>query len=174
MGAERPKPWLDDIRGSDAHALIESDEPLIRVNAGPGTGKTTCLRRRAQRLIEGDGVDPKTVFVGTFTRAIANELKRELGEAITVSTLHSHAYQLLRRHPEARQGMELRFLLSFEEDAMLYDINHELKIFPDLWCCSKRAAPITGKPCTPHRLHRCTIQRCRHPVASETPGNAHR
>ena len=132
MGSERPKPWLNDIRGSDAHALIESDDPLIRVNAGPGTGKTTCLQRRARRLIEGDGVDPKTVFVGTFTRAIANELKCELGEAITVSTLHSHAYRLLRRHPEARQGMELRFLLSFEEDAMLYDIIHELDIFPTL------------------------------------------
>lgn len=115
-------PWFDGIEGDDARRLISSDEPLIRVVAGPGAGKTTCLKRRTQRLINGQGVPPDRVFVGTFTRAIAQDLRRELGEDIAVSTLHSLAYRLLRENPAACQGMRLRFLLKYEEDSMLYDI----------------------------------------------------
>lgn len=95
---------------------------MIRVVAGPGAGKTTCLKRRIRRLVEGDGADPTKMFVGTFTRAIAGELKRELDDDIKVQTLHSLALQLLRAHPAACQGMKLRFLLKYEEDVMLYDI----------------------------------------------------
>ena len=40
-----------------------SDAPVMRVVAGPGSGKTTGLRRRVQRLIEGAGVDPERIFV---------------------------------------------------------------------------------------------------------------
>lgn len=115
-------PWLDGISGAAAIDLIRSDDRLIRVVAGPGAGKTTCLKRRTQRLIEGDGVDPGDIFVGTFTRAIASDLRAELGDEIEVSTLHSLASRLLREHPAATQGMRLRFLLAYEEDALLYDV----------------------------------------------------
>jgi superfamily I DNA/RNA helicase len=120
-GAEEPS-WLVGIVGDDARSLIESDDDLIRVVAGPGAGKTTCLKRRIRRLREGDGVAADRIFVGTFTRAIANDLRTELGDDIQVSTLHSLAYGLLRANPSACQGMKLRFLLSYEEAVMLYDI----------------------------------------------------
>ena len=122
LAENRPTPWLDGIEGKNAHELIESDAQVIRVVAGPGSGKTTCLKRRIQRLIQKDRIDPKTVFVGTFTRAIASELREALGTEIRVATLHSLAYELLRKHPVACQGMRLRFLLKFEEDALLYDV----------------------------------------------------
>lgn len=115
-------PWLAEIEGEEARGLIESNAPVIRVVAGPGSGKTTCLKRRTQRLVDGDGIDPKTMFVGTFTRAIASELQEALGHNVRVSTLHSLAYQLLRENPASRQGMSLHFLLKFEQDALLYDI----------------------------------------------------
>ena len=115
-------PWLQGIEGSSAHELIESEAQVIRVVAGPGSGKTTCLKRRIQRLVQKDGIDPNTVFVGTFTRAIASELREALGTKVRVSTLHSLAYKLLRKYPAACQGMRLRFLLRFEEDALLYDV----------------------------------------------------
>jgi superfamily I DNA/RNA helicase len=113
---------LENITGEDARHLIMSDDQLIRVVAGPGAGKTTCLKRRTQRLIERDGGPPADIFVGTFTRAIAKDLQDELGDAVRVKTLHSLAAELLSKKPAARQGMRLRFLLAYEEDAMLYDV----------------------------------------------------
>ena len=117
-------PWLRGIEGSDAQKLIESSAPVIRVIAGPGSGKTVCLKRRIQRLIKKNKVNPETVFVGTFTRAIARELRDALNTQVSVSTIHSLAYELLRNYPEARQGMQLRFLLKYEEDSLLYDIEN--------------------------------------------------
>ena len=114
--------WLEGIEGREARELIESDAEVIRVVAGPGSGKTTCLKRRLHRLVEQRQITPETIFAGTFTRAIARELRDALGEDVRVSTLHSFAYELLRSHPEACQGMRLRFLLRYEEDALLYDI----------------------------------------------------
>jgi DNA helicase-2/ATP-dependent DNA helicase PcrA len=122
-GEDEP-PWLQGIAGDDARELIESDERLIRVVAGPGAGKTTCLKRRTRRLRESKGVPSEKIFVGTFTRAIASDLRNELGEEIAVSTLHSLAYRLLRANPGACQGMKLRFLLVYEEAVMLFDIAH--------------------------------------------------
>ena len=119
-------PWLEGIKGQHARSLIGSDAPIIRVVAGPGSGKTTCLKRRTRRLVQGLNVDGDTVFVGTFTRAIAKELKEALSEEINISTLHSLAYGLLRKYPEACQGMSLRFLLEFEQTALLYDIASSL------------------------------------------------
>lgn len=81
--------------------------------------------------MEGDGVAPDRIFVGTFTRAIARELRDELGEDIKVLTLHSLAYELLRQNPAACQGMKLRFLLAYEEDAMLYDIADRVPAIDD-------------------------------------------
>ena len=114
--------WLDGIEGEDAQELVESDSSVIRVVAGPGSGKTTCLKGRIQRLIEKDKIDPKKIFVGTFTRTIARELEKNLDPRVKVSTIHSLAYKLLLENPAACQGMKLRFLLQYEEDALLYDV----------------------------------------------------
>lgn len=126
-------PWLEGIEGETAHELIESTAPVIRVVAGPGSGKTTCLKRRTQRHILGDRIDPEKIYVGTFTRAIASELNQELGSDVKVSTLHSLAYQLLRENPEACQGIHFRFLLNFEQDALLYDIDNVASAFGDIY-----------------------------------------
>ena len=112
--------------------MIRSDAQIVRVVAGPGAGKTTCLKRRIQRLVQRDHVDPESIYVGTFTRAIANELEDALGTELGVSTLHSHAYRLLRRFPNACQGMKLRFLLKYEEDALLYDVERAGSIAGDI------------------------------------------
>ena len=51
-------PWIRGIEGTTAHQLIESDAQVIRVLAGPGAGKTTCLKRRIQRLIQNQWYQP--------------------------------------------------------------------------------------------------------------------
>ena len=125
------RPWLDGVEGEEAVELIESNAKVIRVIAGPGSGKTFCLGRRTWRLIVGDRIKQRKIFVGTFTRAMAKELQNELAayQNVKVSTLHSFAYELLRgllqEDPEALHGMKLRFLLDFERDALLYDLKDE-------------------------------------------------
>lgn len=49
-----------------------------------------------------------------------------------MSTLHSLAYELLRENPAARQGYQLRFLLTYEEKCLLYDIADEVTHLADL------------------------------------------
>lgn len=143
--SDNDTPWLDGIDGDALPRLITADSPVIRVVAGPGSGKTTGLKRRVQRLVQGEGVSPSKIFVGTFTRAIAAELAEafgvsvtadELGEGVVaaeiveVATLHSHALRLVRANPTSRPGRILRFLLGYERDAMLYDIGARLPTFP--------------------------------------------
>ena len=129
MKTETPT-WLVGIEGEAARELIESNAPLIRVVAGPGSGKTTCLKSRTQRLVQGEGIEPKKIFVGSFTRAVTHELQVALGTEIIVSTLHAYARSLLQKHSAARQGFVLRFLLEFEQDALLYDIDNEDSFSP--------------------------------------------
>ena len=123
-------PWLEGIQGDGLPVLIITDAPLVRVNAGPGSGKTTGLKRRFQRLILEQRVEPQRIFLGTFTRAITSELTQALGKqaanGVTVSTLHSLAYKLLRENPTALACRKLRFLLKHESEPMLYDTGRSL------------------------------------------------
>lgn len=144
MDAAKKPAWLDGIEGEALPPLITSDSLVVRVVAGPGSGKTTGLKRRVQRLIQGDRISPEKIFVGTFTRAVAKELAEALGVSVTtdelgeeeannnvrVSTLHSHALRLIRSYPTARPGRSLRFLLEYEKEVMLYDMGEELSDLP--------------------------------------------
>jgi superfamily I DNA/RNA helicase len=130
-------PWLEDISGDYLPPLIESDAPLICVIAGPGSGKTTGIKRRVQRLIQGSGVPVDRIFVGTFTRAIARDLRAAVGQEIRVLTLHSLAQRLLRENPAALGARRLRFLLEFEENTMLYDVARLLPATPT-WTQARR------------------------------------
>lgn len=86
-------------------ALHHADGPAL-VLAGAGSGKTTVLTRRVARLI-GEGIAPDRIFVATFTKKAADEMKERLaallgdgGEAIVeklwIGTFHSHCLRLLK------------------------------------------------------------------------------
>ncbi len=139
MVPEQPR-WLEGIKGEHSIRLIESDHRVIKVLAGPGAGKTTCLKRRVLRLVDTAKVSRAQIFVGTFTRVIAKTLheafiKPQIDPGAeeddpVVSTLHSHAARLLRENPDAVQGRGLRFLLAHEEKVLLYDIADKVVQFP--------------------------------------------
>ncbi len=140
------KPWLEDVDGDARRMLIECNKQYIQVVAGPGSGKTFGLKRRVKRLVQGDGVMQSDIFVGTFTRAIRDELKAELiptdvmardEESIAIETLHSQAYGMLLDNPGAHPGREFRFLLGHEEDAMLHDLSNAI---PELSFYERRDA----------------------------------
>ena len=122
-------PWLEGIAGEELPKIIESDAPLIRVIAGPGSGKTLAIERRIRRLIEGTKVPPARIFVGAFNREIARQLAESIASTdsdVEVSTIHSLAYRLLRENPVARQGRSLRILLGYELEPLLYDVGQML------------------------------------------------
>jgi hypothetical protein len=71
--------------------------------AGPGTGKSFAMKRRAARLL-GSGQNPKRILAVTFTRNAAASLVddlRDLGvpgsEKIRAGTLHAFCFSLLNR-----------------------------------------------------------------------------
>lgn len=117
-------PWTKDVRGSQVLQLINEDCPVLRVSAGPGTGKTFGLRKRVLRLLHADGVgaQPDRVLVCAFNRVIAEDLRDEIEKELepfgldspVITTLHSLAARIAEAKP--------RFLLPQEIEAMLYDI----------------------------------------------------
>ncbi len=125
------KPWNLEVSGEEVLPLINDDAPVIRVEAGPGTGKTFGLRRRVLRLLHPDGlkVSGEKVAVVAFNRVIAKELQNDIKETLKeaaisdmplIETVHGFCLKLLR--------VDLRMLLDHEREAMLYDVLHE---FPD-------------------------------------------
>ncbi len=81
-------------------------EPTVsRLFGGPGSGKTTALLDRVERLIaENDSVSIRDVLVVSYTRAAAAEIRERLAERLDVSpralqgnvcTMHAKAYEML-------------------------------------------------------------------------------
>jgi hypothetical protein len=74
------QPWNHGVVNPQALPLINDDADTIRVEAGPGTGKTFGLVHRVQRLLHPDGLneDGDTILVVAFNRVIAKDLEREI------------------------------------------------------------------------------------------------
>jgi DNA helicase II / ATP-dependent DNA helicase PcrA len=89
------------------HATAHSTTPQTRLIAGPGTGKSATIVHRLCWLLD-HGVESSRIYVVSFTRASANDLKERIISAcettghaaavthIQVSTLHSLALKTLR------------------------------------------------------------------------------
>ena len=120
-----PEEWLSSVEGIEVLPLITSDDPVIRVEAGPGTGKTFGLVRRVQRLVHpaGGNVPGQRILVVAFNRAIAKQLHDDI-----VACLHSSPHdgdpKVLTVHALclAAIGEDLRLLLPHEYEAMVYDL----------------------------------------------------
>jgi len=77
---------------------------VIRLFGGPGSGKTTALLDRVERLLTEEDVDVRDVLVVSYTRAAAAEIRERLADRLdtnprtlrgNVSTMHAKAYDLL-------------------------------------------------------------------------------
>ena len=86
---------------------IEAQPGPVLVLAGPGAGKTFCLIRRVEHLIESHGFAAKRICAVTFTNKAAEELAARLNqrlgaraESITRGTLHALCLGILRDHPQ--------------------------------------------------------------------------
>ena len=116
--------WNEGVRGEQVLPLIELDASTIRVEAGPGTGKTFGLVRRVERILhpEGLAVHGRNVLVVAFNRVIAKQLETEIQTRLstfehegvpTIRTIHALCLQVI--------GMDLRIILPHERECMIYD-----------------------------------------------------
>ena len=105
--------------------FIQSNSKWVRVIAGPGTGKSFCLKKRLEHLVNHEGIQPEKILVLTFTSVAAQDLKQDIQALhlgnIEVSTLHSLALKLL-----VREKRDIRLMLDFEVNTMLRDLEPEI------------------------------------------------
>ena len=99
-------PKLEASLNPDQKRALHHGEGPALVLAGAGSGKTTVLTRRVARLLS-EGVEAERIFVATFTKKAADEMKERLakllgdgGDAIVeklwIGTFHSHCLRLLK------------------------------------------------------------------------------
>jgi len=117
--------WDQDLEGS-AYEIAATNAQIVRVQAGPGTGKTFALMRQVARLLE-EGKEPGRILVCTLTRTAAIDLVRQISALgvegagrVRVGTLHSYCMRVLRessvleltnRVPRILMLYEVRFLI---------------------------------------------------------------
>lgn len=84
--------WLQGVRGEQVRPLIERDAEVLRVEAGPGTGKTFGLVRRVERILHPDGlsVHGRDVLVVAFNRVIAKQLEAEISSRLNSFEHHGN------------------------------------------------------------------------------------
>ena len=85
--------------------MTDTSTQVTRLFGGPGSGKTTALLDRVERLLEeNDDVEFRDVLVVSYTRAAAAEIRERLAERLgespralkgNVCTMHAKAYELL-------------------------------------------------------------------------------
>ena len=102
-------------------AAIEAPPGPALVLAGPGAGKTFCLIRRVEHLINVHRLPPERICAVTFTNKAAEEVTSRLhnrlgdrADAITRGTLHRLCLGILRQHPE-EVGLRRGFGVADEE-----------------------------------------------------------
>jgi len=122
--------WSQGLQAdSPAFEIAASNNPNVRVIAGPGAGKSFAMKRRVARLLEA-GIEPKSILAVTFTRVAAEDLHRELVgmnvegcNKLRGTTLHSLALRILmRNHVLAATGRVPRPLNVFEMKPLEVDI----------------------------------------------------
>lgn len=121
-------PWDDNLEGPSLR-IAAADESPLRVRAGPGTGKTFTLIRRAARLLE-NGAAPRQILVCTFTRTAAGDLKRELerldvagASSVRATTVHALCFSILAQNEVLEvTDRTPRPLLEYERRFLLQDL----------------------------------------------------
>ncbi|MEN0020682.1 MAG: ATP-dependent DNA helicase [Planctomycetota bacterium] len=97
-----PDAILDGLNDAQRRAVTHQDGPMI-VLAGPGTGKTRVLTRRAAHLIAACNADPESIVALTFTNNAARELEQRVQQlvgavGVRAGTFHSFGWRLIQRY----------------------------------------------------------------------------
>ena len=108
------------------------------VIAGPGAGKTRVIVERAAYLIEECKISPYEIFISTFTRRAAGEIRDRLVERVgykayhmSIGTFHATALHLLHRFGDLIGYHKNNSTVygEFEEQFLLRDVATEMAIY---------------------------------------------
>ncbi len=123
--------WNEGLEGPCLR-IAECRDPVLRVLAGPGTGKTFALMRQVARLLE-EGVEGRRLLVVTFTRTVAHDLVQQLqrlnapgAPRVAAETLHRLCFRTLGSGGVFElTGRAPRPLIDFDEGFLLTDIPND-------------------------------------------------
>ena len=95
----RPALFLPDDRQREAIGHV--DGPMLVV-AGAGTGKTSVLTHRIERLVKEGHAQPQEILALTYTKNAANEMRDRVGKLlggkeVNAATFHDYCLDLLKR-----------------------------------------------------------------------------
>ncbi|MCI5072367.1 UvrD-helicase domain-containing protein [bacterium] len=115
--------YLEKLNPEQVEAVKHSYGPLL-ILAGAGSGKTTVLVQRTQRLILDEVARAEAILVLTFTNKAARELKfrvaqkldKKQAQAIYASTFHSFGLDIIKKHHNVL-GLPKRFGVIDQSDA---------------------------------------------------------
>ncbi len=134
------------LRGLDEDQVraVTAEAPVVRVLAGPGSGKTRVLTRRVAYRSLGGTVDSDHCLVVTFTRAAAAELSSRLAHLgiagkVAAGTLHATAWGLLK-HWWASHAMAVPAMAERDELLRRLDIPGEVGVEIG-WAAARMLSP---------------------------------
>ena len=130
--------------------VIEHDRGVLRVLAGPGTGKTRTLIEAAATRVER-GLPANNLLLLTFSRRAAGQLRDQLTARLqqtiaepVARTFHSYAFGLVRRAAVLRGDPPPRLLSGSEQDVTLRELlAGRLADGSDVWPAELAAAART-------------------------------
>ena len=130
--------------------VIEHDRGVLRVLAGPGTGKTRTLVEAAATRVER-GMPADNLLLLTFSRRAAGQLRDQLTARLqrtiaepVARTFHSYAFGLVRRAAVLRGDPPPRLLSGSEQDVTLRELlAGRLADGSDVWPAELAAAVRT-------------------------------
>ena len=124
---------------------IQATEGPVLIIAGPGTGKTFTLVKRAVYLITEKNIKPENIMIATFTEKAAKEIiTRITNELIKLSinvnvnelyigTLHSICLRLIKENLEyTRLKKNYRLLDDFEQKYFIFQHIREFDSIPNV------------------------------------------
>jgi len=126
-------------------SAIEATEGPVLIIAGPGTGKTFTLVKRAVYLITEKDIKPENIMIATFTEKAAKELiTRITNELIAlditvnvnelyIGTFHSICLRLIKENLEyTRLKKSYRLLDEFEQKYLIFQKIKQFDEIPNI------------------------------------------
>jgi len=116
---------LQSLNEQQKKAVTAPPGPVL-VLAGPGSGKTRVLTRRAAYLIDALGVQPFHMMAVTFTNKAAEEMKSRIDgllgrytRGLTVGTFHATCASILRSEAEH---------IPVNQNYVIFDADDQLRV----------------------------------------------
>ncbi len=117
----KPSKLLRDLNEQQRHAVTRIDGPML-ILAGAGSGKTRAITYKIAHLIEQRYSRPECILAVTFTNKAATEMRERVEQLLgnlpaapLISTFHSFAVRMLRRHAD-RVGYSNDFAICDSDD----------------------------------------------------------